>query len=105
MAVAAVQHGKGVHGKVLVPSGGSRLVDPAAGRRRSDLNAGLRDAGGQPHPHHLHAGRVAFAVAINSRAQRALRRHGRLKLLVRLTLSAPGAGSAHRSLTVQLRAG
>ena len=53
----------------------------------------------------LRAGRVAFVVAIDPRAQRALHRHGRLKLLVRLTLSAPGAGSAHRSLTVQLRAG
>ena len=42
VAVASVQHGKGVHGKVLVPSGGSRLVDPAAGRGGPDLEVRLR---------------------------------------------------------------
>ncbi len=105
VAVAAVQRGKGVHGTVLVPSGGSRLVIQLFAAAGQISPPGSSAPVGSLTRSHLHAGRVSFAVAISSRAQRALRRHGRLKLLARITLSAPGAGSAHRSLTVRLRAG
>lgn len=104
VAVAAVQHGKGVHGTVLVPSGGSRLVVQLLAAAGQISTPGSSTPVGSLTRSHLHAGRVSFAVAISSRAQRVLHRHGRLKLLVRITLSAPGAGSAHRSLTVRLRA-
>ncbi len=105
VAVAAVQHGKGVHGTVLVPSGGSRLVIRLLAAAGQVSTSGSATPVGSLSRSHLHAGRVSFTVAISARAQRALHRHHRLKLLVRLTLSAPGAGSAHRSLTIQLRAG
>ncbi len=103
--VAAVQHGKFVHGTVLVPFGGSRLVIQLLAAAPQISTSGSSTPVGSLTRSHLHAGRVSFALAIGSRARRALHRHGRLKLLVRLTLSAPGAGSAHRSLAVQLRAG
>lgn len=105
VSLASVQHGKSVHAAVLVPSQGSRLVIEllaASGqisRMGSAIPVGSLTRAG------LHAGRMTFAVTIDRRAQRALRRRGRLRLLVRLTLSRPGAGSAHRNMTVQLRAG
>ncbi len=105
VGLPAVQHGNSVRGKVLVAAGGSRLlIQLLAGageisKSRSATAVGSLTRTG------LRAGRVAFVVAIGPRARRALHRRGRLKLLVRLTLSAPGAGSAHRSLTVQLHAG
>ncbi len=105
VAVASVQHGKGVHGTVLVPSGGSRLVIQLLAAAGQISKSGSSTPVGSLTRSHLHAGRVSFAVLISPRAQRALRRRGRLKLLVHLTLSVPGAGSAHRSLTVQLRRG
>jgi plastocyanin len=105
VALASVQHGKSVHGTVLVPSGGSRLVVQLLAAAGQISKSGPSTPVGSLTRSHLHAGRVSFTVAITPRAQRVLHRRGHLKLLVRLTLSAPGAGSAHRSLTVQLRAG
>ena len=105
VAIATVQHGKSVHGKVRVPAGGARLVVQLLAAAGQIVKAPATPVVGGLTRTGLHAGQVSFAVAINARAQRALRRHGRLKLLVRLTLSAPGAGSAHRSVTVRLHAG
>jgi len=102
-ALASVQHGRTVHGTVLVSGGGARLeVELRA-------PAGQVSRGGSPVTignlvrTGLHAGRVGFAVALDGRARRALRRHGRLRLQVRLTLSAPGVTSAHRTIAVLLR--
>ena len=103
VALASVQRGSTVHGLVLVSAGGSRLAVAllaAAGqlsRGGSSVTVGNLVRTG------LHTGRVGFAVALDARARRRLQRHGRLKLQVRLTLSAPGATSAHRTVAVLLR--
>jgi len=105
VALAAVQHGKTVRGTVRVPARGSRLVvrllapsgQISTAVSRATTVGSLTRSG-------LGAGRVSFAVAIDRRAQRVLQRRGQLRLQVRLTLTVPGAGSAHRTVIVVLRA-
>ena len=87
------------------PPGRSRLVIQLLAATGQLSKAGTATSVGSLTRSGLHTGKASFAVAISSRAQRALHRRGRLKLLVHLTLSAAGAGSAHRTVTVQLRAG
>ena len=86
----------GIRGRLAAGGGGG-------GRRGAALARWLLVTVGNLLRTGLHAGRVGFAVALDARARRGLQRHGRLKLQVRLTLSAPGATSAHRTVAVLLR--
>ena len=103
--MAPVQHGRSVHGAVLVPARGSRLVIQLLAASGQISRAGTAVSVGGLTRTGLPAGRTRFAVAIDRRGEHALHRRGHLKLLVRLALSAPDAGTARRTVTVQLRAG
>jgi hypothetical protein len=51
------------------------------------------------------AGKASFAVTLNARAKRALRRHHKLALTVRITLTPPGGRAVRITHTVVLSAG
>ncbi|HET7297025.1 MAG TPA: hypothetical protein VFI66_07765 [Gemmatimonadales bacterium] len=104
--VASVQRGKAVHGSVVVATGGSQLtVEVLANTAQLAGAASHRTRVGRQVRTGLNAGKAFFSVSINRRALQALRKRGRLGLLVRLTLTRPGGGVAHRSLPVVLRKG
>jgi plastocyanin len=98
------QRGTSVHGSVLVAQSGSTLeVDAlahAAGLARAHRLSQVRV--GRLVRSSLKAGRVSFAVAVDARARRALRRHRRLALQLRLTLTGPGGQALTRTLAVVL---
>jgi plastocyanin len=91
------QHGASVHGSVAVSQAG------AGGRLEVDLLARSASLAGARHRPlaqvgrlvrpSLQAGKVSFTVGLNARARRALRRHRRLALTARISLS-PLHGSA-----------
>jgi plastocyanin len=94
--VAASQHGRSVRGSVAISQageGGSLEVDLLA------KSASLASGGhatqvrvGKLVLSHLRTGKVAFSVALNSRARGALRRHRRLALSARFVVR-PVSGS------------
>jgi plastocyanin len=98
------QRGTSVHGSVLIAQSGSTLeVDAlarAAGVARANHLAQVRV--GRLVRSSLKAGRVSFAVVVDARARRALRRHRRLALQLRLTLTSPGGQALTRTLAVVL---
>ncbi len=92
--LASNQHGKAVHGSVAISLAG------AGGRLEVDLlanSASLASARqvrvGRIVRTELQAGKVSFSVPLNARARGALRRHGRLGLSVKVTVTLAG-GSA-----------
>jgi len=97
LALAAAQHGRAVHGSVDVSpaaAGGRLQVQLFA------LAAALAGAGqasrvqvGSLVRSPLQAGTASFSVALDARARRALRRHGRLALSVKITLIAAHSSS------------
>jgi hypothetical protein len=104
--VASVQRGKAVHGSVVVATGGSQLTVEVLANTAQLAGAGShRTRVGRQVRTGLKAGKASFSVSINRRARQALRKRGRLGVLVRLTLTPPGGGAAHRSLPVVLRKG
>lgn len=94
LALAKRGHGTSVRGSIeLAPIyGGSRLeidlltkgASLASAKHSAQVRVGsfVRAA--------VSAGRVSFAIPLNAKAKRALRRRGRLALTVRLTLTPPG---------------
>jgi plastocyanin len=97
LRLPSVQHGRSVRGSVDVsPAGvGGRLEVQLLARRASLARAGHATQAQVGHGAHaaLSAGTVSFTVALDSRAARALRLHGRLALVVRVTL-VPVSGPA-----------
>jgi hypothetical protein len=91
------QHGNDVRGVAEVPAAyaGSRLeVDLLVS------NASLARAGhasrvrvGRFLRASVASGRVSFSIALDARARRALRLHGRLAVTVRIALTPPGGAS------------
>ena len=97
LKLAASQHGKTVRGSVAISSTG------AGGRLQVELlasTASLARAGsaaqarvGRTVRASLPEGKVSFAVPLNARAKRALHRHGRLRLSVKVIVT-PLSGPA-----------
>jgi hypothetical protein len=91
------QRGKSVHGSVEVSQAG------VGGRLEVGLSAGSASLARARHPAQvrvgrlvrslLHAGSLSFAVPLSAKARRALERHRRLALSVKVTLL-PAHGSA-----------
>jgi plastocyanin len=91
--LAANQRGGSVRGAIEISKAGE------GGRLEVDLMAkpaSLASAGhsarvrvGKLTVSHLHAGKNSFSVALNSRARRALRRHGRLAITATMLITAP----------------
>lgn len=107
IALAAGLHGHSVRGSVNVSqagAGGRLLVEALAAR--ASLAAARAATGplvvGRLLRSSVAPGRVAFAVGLSQRALRALRRHGHLTLVLRATLTPPGAStvSSSRRLTL-----
>jgi plastocyanin len=105
--VASSQHGHAVHGSVaFAPAGaGAHLeVDLLA---RSGLLAGAGHSAlqriGRLVVSHVHAGTVSFSVALSRAARKALARHHRLSVTVRVTLQSPTTKPLTVTRTVLLR--
>jgi plastocyanin len=97
LRLPAVQHGRSVHGSVDVSQAGvgGKLEVKLLARRASLAGAGHATQAQVGRVAHaaLSAGTVSFTVALDPRAARALRLHGHLALVVRITV-APVGGSA-----------
>jgi plastocyanin len=103
--VSSSQHGTAVHGSVTVVNGGSELtVEVFAAAARLAAAPPHRVRVGRLARTGLGPGRVVFSVHLSHRALRTLHRRGRLALLVRISLTAPGGVPAHRSMSVVLHA-
>lgn len=95
--LSSTQHGHAVRGSVGISTagaGGSLEVDllvKAASLATGGHTARVRV--GKLVLSHLHAGKNAFSVPLNSRARRALRRHGHLALSARMLVSPPGGST------------
>jgi hypothetical protein len=80
--LASAQHGGVVHGSVVVSSAGSE------GHLQIELlTKGTAARVGKLVRSSLHAGKLTFALALNAKGKAALRRHPRLALTVKITLT------------------
>jgi plastocyanin len=106
LSVAVQQRGYRVRGSVLVQRGGVRLVAQAFAQRRA-LYAGSRSRREVRVARHTRATgggvRVAFSAALNRAARAALRRNGRLRIRLRLTLTPAEGAEQTATRTVILR--
>jgi hypothetical protein len=86
--LASAQHGEAVHGSLIVSSTGS------GGRLQIELLAkGAAAPLGKLMRSSLHAGKLTFALPLSAEGKGTLRRHRRLALTVRITLT-PAHGTA-----------
>jgi plastocyanin len=88
--LSARQHGRTVHGSLALSAaaGGGRLeVELLAKAASLGASGHAQLSAGKLLRSPLMAGAVSFSVPLNTRARRALRRHRRLELSVRITLT------------------
>ncbi len=107
LALANPQHGDAVHGTVQIPAadGGARLEVEllAQGASLAKVKRGGRSRVGRLVRSSAPAGTVSFTVSLDARAKRALRRHHKLALTLKIVLT-PKHGAAMnltRSLVVR----
>jgi hypothetical protein len=94
-----------VRGSLLIARAGSRLDVRLSARREalgSQQTSGTVSVG-RLRRAAVGAGRVDFAVRLTSAAKRALRRHGRLAIKLRLTVTPPTGDVYSASRTVGMR--
>jgi plastocyanin len=105
LRVASPQRGAAVRGSVRVRSRGSRVLARAFARRRALVGgASTRQvAVGRSLRSSVGPGRASFSVRLGTTARRALRRHGRLSISLRLTVTPPAGDSYTATRTVVLR--
>ncbi len=107
VALRAARHGAVVHGSLRLTSAAAGMgLEVEVSAQRALLKGGSGGSGvevGRLKRSHLRAGVVSFSIALSGPARRALRRHGRLKIAVRVSLrDAQGAViSIVRSLTLR----
>ena len=107
-SVARAQTGSVVHGAVTLPAAGWRVTVTAFASTRA---LGVRGAHrarlvrvGSIRLRAHRAGRLRFALALDAAARRALRRHGRLAVALRVVSAPPGGGRAvTKTIAVALR--
>lgn len=109
LKLAPRQRGGSVHGSVLVsPAGAGGRLEVDLLTRRSSLaprsHGSARLLVGRQIRSSLRAGATGFAVGLDRRARRALRRHGRLALNVRVVLTPAGGRSVSVTRTLVLHA-
>jgi plastocyanin len=105
LRIAALQRGTSVRGSVLIARAGSRLeVDLLAtsATLASAQPFALRRVG-RVLEASAGAGRLSFSVALDARGRRALARHRRLGVLVRISLTPPHGARLTRTAHVTLR--
>jgi plastocyanin len=107
LKIASSQRGATVRGSVDISpagEGGGLEVDALAkSAALASSGQGGRVRVGKLVLSHLHAGKVSFSVALNRRARAALRRHRRLALSIRATVSPPGGSPLTITRSVLLR--
>jgi plastocyanin len=108
LALAGSQRGRAVHGSLAVPGvdAGGRLEVDLLASRASLASAGAAAAAarvGRLVRSSLHAGKLSFAVALNARGKRALARHHRLPLTVKIILTPPQGPPSTISRRIVLR--
>ncbi len=88
LALASTQHGAVVHGSLVVSSAGSE------GRLQIELlTKGAAAVAGRFVRSSLHAGKLTFSLSLSAQAKRALHRHHKLALTVKIVLT-PEHGAA-----------
>jgi plastocyanin len=103
VALASSQTGTSVRGSATVGHAGSTLsVNLLATRAGLARAAAATASAGRLTRHSVGPGRVSFSVALNQKARRALRRHGRLALTVGIRVTPPAgrAGTTTRHVTL-----
>jgi hypothetical protein len=103
--VASTQRGERVRGTVEVSQAGAgaRLEVDLFAKKMLLASAGAQASAGRLVLSGVHAGKVSFTVSLNGRARKALRRHHRLVLTVRIKIQAPGASALTLNRSVTLR--
>lgn len=97
--VASLPHGGAVHGSLVVSSVGSE------GRLQIELLAkGAAAPLGKLVRSSLHAGKLTFELLPNAKGKAALRHHGRLTLMVKITLTPVHGAAATITRSVVIRA-
>jgi plastocyanin len=100
--VARRQTGVVVRGKVTTPAGPARIAVTAFAAKRAVATRARRVRVGSVTTHSSGTGPTAFSLKLNRAARRALHRHGRLSVSLRMVIE-PDAGTATRmSVTVVL---
>jgi plastocyanin len=96
LRLAAVQRGFTIRGSIKVRSAGSRLLARAFARRKALIKgASTRQVQiGRQLRRPVGGRRVAFAVRLDAKARRTLRRNGRLAISLRLSVT-PSTGKAY----------
>lgn len=104
LRISSSQKGPRLRGSVVLGRAGStvqiNLVVAAAALARSPSRAPV--SAGRLTMRRVGPGRVSFSVPLNARARRALRRRGRLRLVVKIAVTSPGGASATVNRTVTL---
>jgi hypothetical protein len=99
LGLASIQHGGAVNGSLDVSSAGS------GGRLQIELLAkGAAAAVGKLVRSSLPTGKLTFTVPLNAKGRAALRRHRRLALTVKITLTPPHGAAVTVTRVVVLRA-
>jgi plastocyanin len=104
--LARSQHGRAVRGAVEVPSadaGGRLAVDllaSSASLARTGTGGPVRV--GRFQRTSVRAGRISFSIVLDAKATRALARHRRLSLIVKVALTPPGGSPSLTSRSVLL---
>jgi hypothetical protein len=97
--LASAQHGEAVHGSLIVSSAGS------GGRLQIELLAkGAAAPLGRLERSSLHAGKLTFALPLRTEGKATLRRHRRLALTVKITLTPPHGTAMTVTRAVVVRA-
>ena len=101
VSLASIQKGASVRGSADIAQAGSTLtVDlQAASASLAKKHKAATASAGHLSRAAVGPGRVSFSVALNARARRAVRRHGRLALTVKVKVTAPGGATGTRTAT------
>lgn len=104
--LSAVRHGGGVRGALAVApagAGGTLQVDVLARRGALAAHSAATVRIGQLKRYYVAAGPQSFTIKLTAAARRALRRHGRLAVMVRVALIPPGAAAQTLTRALTLR--
>lgn len=106
LKLSAPRHGSTVHGSIEVApagAGGTLEVDLLARSGALAARSSRQVRVGRVLLYYIAAGRRSFSVKLDARAQRSLRRRGRLALAVRIALTPPGGRAVTLSRALTLR--
>jgi plastocyanin len=106
VSLSATQRGRAVRGSLEVPAadaGGRLEVDLVAKPASLAKSGGALIRVGRLQRSSLRAGRLVFSVSLDARARSALRRHHRLRLIVKIAVTPVSGAPSFASRSVVLR--